>query len=310
MVRIAKFSELPNYRPARTRLGASEGTDTSIDGKKGVMKCLFSGETGASGNFMLVATEGEIETGYHPRHAHSFDQIRYAHKGDVKFLSHNRPIHEGSVAYFPAGTYYGPYEGDYGGEMIAIQFEGSHKAKYYDLGSEQMRDAVEALSRTGTLENGIYSWVDDQGRKHNQDSMIALLEYLRKEPEVIPAPRFDEPVVMNPKNFSWLATDEGSFTKELGVFTELRTTIGMIKLPADGSHTLSFDSRIALVIVASGLVTVDGDELKAKDAIRLDRGETQKISSADGAELLYFGLPEIGPEPAVSVDVQELAAAQ
>jgi hypothetical protein len=310
MARIAKFSELPKYRPARTRLGASEGTDTSIDGKKGVMKCLFSGDTGQSGNFMLVATEGEVETGYHPRHAHSFDQIRYAHKGDVKFLSHNRPIHEGSVAYFPAGTYYGPYEGDYGGEMIAIQFEGSHKAKYYDLGSDEMREAVEALSRTGTLKDGVYSWVDDQGRKHNQDSMIALLEYLRKEPELIPAPRFDEPIVMNPKNFSWIPTSDGCFIKELGIFTELRTTIGMVKLPPHGSHTLSFDSRIALAIVVSGIINVDGEELKAKDAIRIDRSETQKISSVDGAELLYFGLPDLVQEPASSAGVQELATAQ
>ena len=310
MARIAKFSELPKYRPARTRLGASEGTDTSIDGKKGVMKCLFSGDTGHSGNFMLVATEGEVETGYHPRHAHSFDQIRYAHKGDVKFLSHNRPIREGSVAYFPAGTYYGPYEGDYGGEMIAIQFEGSHKAKYYDLGSDEMREAVEALSRTGTLKDGVYKWVDENGRKHAKDSMVALLEHVRKEPEVIPKPRFDEPIVMNPKNFDWLPTTDGCFTKELGVFSELRTTIGMVMLPPGGSHTLSLDSRIALVIVVSGLINVDSNELKAKDAIRLDRGETQKISSVNGAELLYFGLPDLAPELTSSVGVQELTTAQ
>jgi hypothetical protein len=310
MARIAKFTELPNYRPARTRLGASEGTDTSIDGKKGAMKCLFSGDTGQSGNFMLVATEGEVETGYHPRHAHSFDQIRYAHKGDVKFLSGNRPIREGSVAYFPAGTYYGPYEGDYGGEMIAIQFEGSHRAKYYDLGSEEMRDAVEALSRTGTLKDGVYTWVDDQGRKHAKDSMIALLGHVRQEPEVIPPPRFDEPIVMNPKNFSWLPTNDGCFIKQLGVFTELRTTIGMVMLPPGGSHTLSFDSRITVAIVVSGRIDVEGNELQAKDAVRLDRGETQKISSVNGAELLYFGLPDLAPEAASTIAVQELATVQ
>jgi hypothetical protein len=310
MAQIAKFSELPPYRPARTRLGAAEGTDTSIDPKKGVMKCLLSGETGASGNFMLVATEGEVETGYHPRHAHSFDQIRYAHKGDVKFLSDNKPIREGSVAYFPAGTYYGPYDGDYGGEMISVQFEGSHKAKYYDLGSQEMRDAVEALSRTGTLKDGVYRWVDENGRRHAMDSMKALLEYIRKEPEVFPAPRFDEPVVMNPKNFAWIPTSEGSFTKELGTFTELKTTIGMIKLPPSGSHTLRFDSRITLVTVASGSITVDGHELRPKDAFRLDRDERQKGSSVDGAELLYFGLPDIAPEPVASAGAPELAAAK
>jgi hypothetical protein len=309
MTQIAKYSELPNYRPARTRLGASEGTDSSIDPKKGAMKCLLSGETGKSGNFMLVATEGVVETGYHPRHAHSFDQIRYALKGDVQVLSHNRRIREGSVAYFPAGTYYGPYPGDHGGEMIAIQFEGSYKAKYYDLGSDEMREAVEALSRTGTLKDGVYSWVDDEGRKHNKDSMMALLEYLRNEPEVIPKARFEDPVVMNPENFSWLPTKDGCFSKELGSFTEFRTTIGMVKLTPGGSHTLSFDSRIALVMVVSGRINVGDDELQVKDAIRLDRGETQRVSSVDGAELLYFGLPEIAPEPVTSVGVQELAAA-
>jgi hypothetical protein len=309
MTRIAKFSELPRYRPARTRLGAKEGTDSSIDPKKGAMKCLFSGETGQSGNFMLIATEGVLETGYHPRHAHSFDQIRYAYKGDVKLLSHDKAIREGSVAYYPAGTYYGPYDGDHGGENISLQFEGAHKANYYELGSDELREAVEVLSRTGTIKDGVYYWVDDQGRKHAKESMAALLEYLRNEPEVIPPPRFDEPVVMNPKNFSWLPTKEGSFTKELGTFTELRTTIGMVKLPPHGSHILSFDSRITLVIVVSGLINVGDDELTEKDAIRLDRGEIQKVSSIDGAELLYFGLPDIAPVPASSVGVQELATA-
>ena len=310
MPRIAKFSELPNYRPARTRLGASETTDSSIDGQKGVMKCLFSGDIGQSGNFMLVATEGALETGYHPRHAHSFDQIRYAFRGDVKFLSNNRLIREGSVAYFPAGTSYGPYPGDHGGEMLAIQYESFQKANYFDLGSDEMREAVEVLSRTGTIKDGVYSWVDDQGRKHSKDSMTALTEYLRKGPEVIPKPRFEEPIVMNPKNFSWLPTSDGCFTKEFGSFNEPKTTIGMVKLPPSGSHTLSFDARITLVMVVSGVITVGDDELKGKDAIRLDRGETQKVSSVDGAELLYFGLPDIIQEPASSVGVQELAVAR
>jgi redox-sensitive bicupin YhaK (pirin superfamily) len=114
---------------------------------------------------------------------------------------------------------------------------------------------------------------------------------------------------MNPQNFSWLPTKDGCFTKELGSFTEFRTTIGMVKVPPRGSHTLSFDSRIALVMVVSGRISVGDDELQVKDAMRLDRGETQTVSSVDGAELLYFGLPDIAPESASTAGVQELTAA-
>jgi hypothetical protein len=290
MVQIVKFAEIPEYNFARTRVGSADAGEAP-KAKKGVIKCLFKGTNGEPGNFMLVATAGELSTGYHPRHVHCFDQFRYAYKGNVNMLSKGKVIPEGCVAYYPAGTYYGPYDGEHGGELISVQFEGAHRSDYIDIGSPEMNEAVAALSKSGSIKNGVYTWIDENGGKHNKESMTALMEYIRGGPEAYPAPRFDEPIVMNPNNFKWVPAGEGGFSKELATFCERKTTVGMIRVSPKGSYRMLFSSRITLIVVVDGSVTVGNEQLGPKDAIRLDAGEEQVISSSDGGDLLYMGLP-------------------
>jgi len=289
-MQVVKHDDLPWYETAPTRTGVF-ADPSKISEKTHGFKCLLHGETGEVGNFMLVATTGATGTGLHPRHRHSFDQIRYALKGDLAMFADPKVVPEGCLAYYPAGTYYGPYSGVYDGEFIAAQFEGAHRSNYIELGGPEMKAGVVALKEKGSFKDGVYTWYDEHGKKHNKDGHVAVEEFVRGEPEVMPPPRYDAPVMMNPKNFSWIDAGKGAYFKELGTFTEKKTSVGMIKLAPSGSFSLQSPDRTTLFTVVQGNIALGNQTLTVKDALRLNAGEEQAIQSSTGAELLVLGLP-------------------
>lgn len=286
---IAIYAERPDFKR-----GAIRGPSAAKPNAKKDRKFLFWGENGKPGNFMLLCGVAGEDTGYHPRHRHDFDQFRFAVKGDLDF-GPGAVIPEGCLAYFPAGTPYGPYEGGVylDPEIISAQFEGAYRANYYSFGSDEVRAAVEEMSKTGEFKDGYYQWFDDKGGKHNQDGLEAAMDYVRGHKTVYPTPRYAETIVIDPREFEWIETAPGLFVKELGRFTERETRLAMIKVKSTTPVRVSTLGQITLHVAFSGTGTAGGKTLQRRDGIRLEPDETVEITSPEGIEFMVLGLPKL-----------------
>lgn len=257
----------------------------------------YAGQRGGKSEYLRLFSSPEYEltiarmTGpgnHSPRHRHDFDQIRYALKSNLEYAP-DREIPEGCFAYFPEGTYYGPFTLDPDMQLLGLQFQGASRSRFVDY--DTLRSAQQELGGKGEFKQGIYTWSDENGRKHNKDGHQAVMEHITGTPLKIPAPRYADPILIYPQNFNWRNAGTGAFYKEFGTFSERGTVIGMIRLEANGSYMVPSPERTTLLVVLSGSANVAGKSLVKQDAIRLDPGETLALTSPDGAELSLYGLP-------------------
>jgi hypothetical protein len=96
-------------------------------------------------------------------------------------------------------------------------------------------DALTA--KGGQFENGMYSWVDADGKHRNQDAAEAIYEENRGEQIVYPEPRYDRLLMFNPDAFPW-APDPGQpgvAHKWMGTFTEKEIRFGFVRIEAGAS---------------------------------------------------------------------------
>src|SRR5581483_8808394 len=111
-MRVAKYNELPWRRWAGVRRNdAGDEWNVSMERPHSGYKRLFQGTHGEPGNFEMVISfgDGTGSISHMPRHRHDFDQLRYVLDGTPEWSpGHVTP--PGTVAYFPAGTHYGPYD--------------------------------------------------------------------------------------------------------------------------------------------------------------------------------------------------------
>jgi hypothetical protein len=305
-MRVARYSELPWRRWAGVRRNEAGDEDTiSMEKPHSGYKRLFQGTAGEPGNFEMVISSGDGTGGSHmPRHRHDFDQLRYPLVGTPEWSpGHVTP--PGTVAYFPAGTHYGPYD-RYTGEHLHIQFEGANGAPF--LHYERLVEARQELAKRGTFEKGVYSWLDDKGVRHNMDAHEAAIELITGGKLSFPSPRFSSQIDMNPENFAWLDAGPGIQIKELARFTEREARIGMLRLEGSASHRLESASQRTLLFVTSGVGTADGEPIEERDAIALEKDEQGLIATTSRIELLLLALPKLAPaSPANAAAQQQLA---
>ena len=248
--------------------------DTSETGQVGsmrtgklVQKFLLTGQDGSPNNYLLnVGLTGSGGWGT-PRHRHNFDQIRYVLRGKYPVSPH-KMMGEGSVAYFPESVHYGPQDRPEGLEMMVIQFGGSSGAGF--LSTPEREAANTRLEAKGTFKDGIFTWVDDKGQKHNMDGSAACFEEATGQKMAFAPPRYDDVVMMEPAAYDWKPTGiVGVSVKTLGTFTERGTGIGMMKLDADTTWNTGARSQIEVLFMSAGSIRVGGVTYGDKTGIEL-----------------------------------------
>ena len=242
-------------------------------------------------NYNLTYTRyGEgAETFATPRHRHTFEQVRFPTAGSLNY-GPGREIPEGWLGYFPAGVSYGPQRVE-GGTILLLQFGEDY------LTSAQYRETHAALEALGSFRGGDFVDRDPHtGAERVRDAVAAVWEEALGRPMVYPAPRYPEPVLMDPSAFDWLAagTDPGIETKLLGSFTERDVRLEMVRWIASGTVGLDPD-RTQILWTVSGGVVLDGKELGAATAVLCETGEEAAIGGTAGGEALVITLPRARP---------------
>jgi len=246
---------------------AESGQVGSMREGKLVQKFLLEGEDGSPNNYLLnVGLTGAGGWGT-PRHRHNFDQIRYVLKGKYP-VSPNKIMAEGSVAYFPESVHYGPQDRPEGLEMMVIQFGGASGSGF--LSTPRREAANEALKAKGEFKDGIFTWFDEQGQKHNMDGSAACFEEATGKKLVFAEPRYDDVVMMSPESYAWVETGNPNVsTKLLGTFTERGTQVGFIKIGAGATYHAGSRSSIEVLFLSKGSATIGGKAYGAKTGIEL-----------------------------------------
>lgn len=250
-------------------------------------KFLLQGKEGSPNNYLLnVGLTGSGGWGT-PRHRHNFDQIRYVLKGKYPASPH-KIMGEGSVAYFPESVHYGPQDRPEGLEMMVIQFGGASGSGF--LSTPDREAANKRLEAKGTFKDGIFTWIDDKGQKHNMDGSAACFEEATGQKLVFHPARYDDVVMMDAGAYDWTPTPmPGVSTKLLGVFTERNITIRFYKLDAGATFNTGSRDQIEVIFMSTGNITVDGKSYGDKTGIEL-LPEDKAVDIKANAESILFSV--------------------
>jgi hypothetical protein len=243
----------------RVSQSSTTGADLVGTMREGVLaqKHLLVGQDGSPTNYDLNvgrAGEGGWQT---PRHRHNFDQVRYVIKGKYPY-SKDKVLPEGWVAYFPESVHYGPQDRPEGLETMVLQFGGASGNGY--LSVAQREAANDALKQKGEFKNGVFTYHDDKGQRHNRDGSEACFEQATGRKLEFAPPRYEDVIVMDPAAYAWVRQgDTGVSTKWLGTFTERNARIGFIRLEPNAVYQGGEQPSIEILFQTKGLVTV-GDQ--------------------------------------------------
>jgi quercetin dioxygenase-like cupin family protein len=246
---------------------------------------LLQGEENTGGNFHLTLVYAD---GYAaPRHRHNFDQVRVMMAGAFGF-DRGQVQEAGSLGYFPEGTYYtqqsrGP------STTLLLQSGGVSGSGY--MSDRQLREAVKTLESRGTFKDGVFTWLDSKGKKHNQDGYEAAWEHVRGRAISYPKPLYDQPVLWRSERFAWEPSGQsGVAIRRFGEFTGKRLSIAQVRIEPGATCTVSAAERETLLYCISGQAVTGGETLRAISAVRLLRGEQATLIAAEPTEFYLFGL--------------------
>ena len=249
---------------------------------------LLQGETGAIDNFdfSISITTDDFFT---PKHHHNFDQLRYILEGEFSF-DRGRVQRTGQVSYFGEGTYY-EQKGIGRTETLLLQSAGASGSGYMSF--EQLYSTASKLTEKGEFDDGVYSWLDEQGKKHNVDGYQAVWEEVNGRKISYPKPRYDGPIILNPDNFAWLpvAGSPGVAMRDLGRFHERGLTVAQLKLDAGTRLPVSGRPARTLLFVEQGEGTVNDQAILRHSAVRIERTETVVVEAKTPLLLMWIGLP-------------------
>lgn len=254
-------------------------------------KFLLTGEDGSPNNYLLnVGRTGSGGWGT-PRHRHDFDQVRYVLKGAYPVSPH-KEMKEGTVAYFPESVHYGPQDRPEGLEMMVIQFGGASGKGF--LSVERREAANEALKKKGEFKNGVFTWYDEKGVKHNQDGSAACVEEATGKKLEFAEPRYDDVIMMYPEASPWVKSDQpGVYTKTLGVFTEREARLRFIKVEAGSTYKPGKRSTIEVLFMSEGRITAEGESYGPQTAIELLPSDTDaELAANEDALFLEIRFPQ------------------
>jgi hypothetical protein len=253
-------------------------------------KTLLEGREGSPDNYTLVLVrEGMVATT--PRHKHNFDQLRMTISGRTNY-GPKRWIEPGEIAYFPEGVSYGPEECEGNRVGFTLQFGGASRSGF--MSRRQVKEGREALSRVGKFKRGVFYLNEGAANgRRTQDGYEAIWEYVNKRPLEYPKPRYDEPVLMRAPHFAWQddAVCRGVQSKLLGVFTERRLEISMLRVEQGASAIVGPRAGVTLAWVLNGTGTIDGEAVGPFSAFEIPATRVAEISAGEQFELTIVGLP-------------------
>lgn len=251
---------------------------------------VMEGTPGTIDNFQLGIgiSQGDF---YSPRHRHNFEQIRVQLEGTLDY-DRDGAMTAGMVGYFPEGVFYGPQSQDPNtvASAAVLQFGGASGSGY--LSNTETRKAMEELKQLGEFKDGVFRRREPLFGKKNADGNQAIWEHHHKRPLVFPKPRYAKPIMMDPRNFSWVpvAGSPGAHEKLLGVFTERGTKAAQVKLDPGASYT---GTGRGVFLVLSGEGTIGETPLRPLTTLFLDWNETATIKATAETEVMHFGLPNL-----------------
>jgi hypothetical protein len=252
-----------------------------------MFKNLLLGEEGSPENYWLTLAKGDGSF-HSPRHRHNFDQFRISIEGRTS-IDPKKYLEPGEIGYFPEGTSYGPQQDTSENLTLVLQFGGMSGNGFPSRA--QVRRAQNELVAIGEFEGGIFRRKTGDGKK-NQDGFEAVWEHVMGRRLEYPEPRFDNPVFMNYRNFSWRPTDQrGVSRKTLGVFTERETRLEMVKIEQDAEWSSAAEDTIGLSFVMSGDGTCGGKGYSQYTSIETLAGERAAFRASRDTEILRMVLP-------------------
>jgi hypothetical protein len=250
---------------------------------------LGRGTPGTAGNYFY--SRATTQSDYHtPRHRHNFEQIRLQLRGEFDYERDGK-MTPGTVGYFPEGCFYGPSHSGDNSVFLLLQFGGASGSGY--MSQEEYTEAMARLGKRGQFNEGIYTWYDEAGKKHNKDGYEAVWEESRQRELKYPKPRYERPVFMRPENFDWQPSrdEAGVAFKALGCFSEREVRIGHVRIDAGiTARKLPGDS---LYFVLKGRGSAAGESWHAESVLVLERGERAEIRADEATELFHIGLPNL-----------------
>ena len=250
------------------------------------IKPLARGVPGAPDNFEFNLYR--FLKGYAtPRHRHNFEQMRFGISGAITY-DPGKPVSPGSLVYFPEGAFYGPQDNPVESDILLLQYGGASGQGY--ISQEQIIQARADMSKTGSFKDGIYTWYDATGKKHNKDGVEAIYEHVfGREVEYV-NPRITESVKIDTLAYHWVSAGAGLEEKPLATFTERRVSASMVR--AIGTATLSLPAdRRQLLFNFKGRFSVDGRSCGEQTSVYSDRGEALTLKLEPGWEALCVTLP-------------------
>lgn len=309
-MQIAKYDEIPWSVSPGTRGGGDATSKTmAAKGQEGFKyKRLFTGAVGQPGNFEMVVlrTEDAQDVKHYPRHNHAFEQVRLTLQGEPDWTP-GSVTPEGWVIYMGAGTAYGPYNRQAGHEQLHVQFQGVSCPPF--LNYEEMTAARDALAKKGKFEKGVFTWIDEQGRRHNKDGHAATVEQATGVELVVPKPRYADPVNMDPQAYEWTEVAPGVQRRDLGSFTEGETRIGFLRLEKGAAYEIPRAAQRQLFFVHSGTGTAGGKTIGARDGLMVEPDEAgAKIVASSALEFFILGLPKLAPAQTAQGNARKSAA--
>jgi hypothetical protein len=269
----------------------------SVRGRTTRSAVPLMGEEDSPDNYCVrIGTQGdggdEIRKGS-PRHRHNFDQIRYPLRGDHP-IAPDQVIPEGWVGYFPEGTFYGPYgPGTMPLTMLVIQFGGPSGEGFASVA--QVRKGLDALNaKGGKLEDGMYLWEDEEGKRHAQDAFEATWENIYERKIDYPAERFSSFILMNPASFAWVKDRDASGVahKWLGSFSEREVRIGFVGLDKGASLNFGTEPAGEMMFLQEGALSHNGTDHPTRTCFATAAGDApETLTAIEDSELFYLKLP-------------------
>jgi hypothetical protein len=254
-----------------------------------ISRTLLTGQENAPDNYRLGYSHGgDAEQWTTPRHRHNFEQIRYVLDGDYS-VARRRTLPAGHVGYFPESAYYGPQDINPDLTMLILQFGGPSGQGYASI-AQRKKGLEDLKARDGELKNGIWSWVDEEGVHRNQDAFEAVWEQMNGKRIDYPSARYEDIILMNPANFSWVPDPEnpGAEWKPLGVFSERLTKIAFARLQPGAHIELGRQASNEIAFIVNGAVSTGGVHHQALTAFGTSAQDVPEILIAEEPTTLFY----------------------
>jgi hypothetical protein len=253
------------------------------------IKRLLEGEDNSPENYSFSLSREGADF-FSPRHRHPWDQFRYCLKGEVP-IGPRKTIKAGEVGYFPEGVSYGPQDGE-DRSVAILQFGGASGNGF--LSADQVNRGYDELGAVGEFDRGVFRRKLGKERK-NQDGYEAIWEQITGNKLTYPAPRYQEPVVMNPANFAWrkVVGSPGIERRAIGRFSERETQLDFYRIAAGRGRRLPPEDHLRLIFVVTGAGKCGRHPFRRHSAMELGPGEALRFTPNKNTEILSITLPSV-----------------